>query len=396
MLSFEEALAKVLDGAGPLGSERVSLQTAHNRVLAEPLVASEPMPAFDYSAMDGYALDSRGFTSDGPWTLPVRGESRTGGDVPALEPGSACRIFTGAELPAGADCVVMQEDVERDGEHALFRSPPRPWAHVRRRGEDLEAGAVALEAGTRLGPGQIGLAAALDRANLVVARRPRVAIVCTGDELRAPGDPRRPGTIAESNGVSVAALAESAGATALIAPFARDDLVATTRALERAMVGSDLLVTVGGASVGRHDVVKPALEAAGAEIGFWKVRIRPGKPLVSGRAGAVRVLGLPGNPASALVTFMLFGVPLLRALQGDLQLRPAVRRARLTAPVRQEPGRRAFLRAILSGDGVMPLPNQASGAPTGMAWANALVIVHEDSSGLEAGSEVDVIAFADV
>jgi molybdopterin molybdotransferase len=395
MLPFDEGLRRVLDGAGVLGCERVSLESALGRVLQEPLLAREPVPACDYSAMDGYALDSRALPAVPPFRLPIVGESRTGGVVPSLEPGSVCRIFTGAELPRGADAVIMQEDVEREGDHAVFSFRPAAWSHVRKRGADLEQGATALETGTRLGPGQLGLAAALDRAHVIVARRPRVTIVCTGDELRAPGSPACAGTIPDSNGVSIAALAKVAGAAPLLAPLTGDDREATRRALERALAGCDLLVTIGGVSVGDHDVVKPALEAAGAKLGFWKLAIKPGKPLVSGRAGTTRVLGLPGNPASAMVTFVLFGLPLLRALQGDRAQTPPLRRALLTEAVRQKPGRRGFLRATLSGNQVTPLANQASGAATGMAWANALIIVHEDSSGHDAGSEVSVLAFAD-
>lgn len=395
MLSFEEALDKVLDGAELLSTERIPIENALGRVLAEPLAASAPMPAFDYSAMDGYALRVRSLSGAGPWQLPVIGESRTGARPPELAPESCCRIFTGAELPNGADAVIMQEEVQRQGDRATFSRRPAPWENIRRRGEDLREGAVALEAGTRLRPGAIGLIAALDRAHVAVARRPRVTIVCTGDELRAPGDPARPGSIPDSNGVSLAAVARSVGAEALLAPLARDDREATVRAIQQALSATDLLVTVGGVSVGDHDVVRPALEAAGAELRFWKVRIRPGKPLASGRAGNVRVLGLPGNPASALVTFHLFGVPLLRALQGDRRVRPTPRRARLAAPLRQKPGRRGFYRALLDGDTVTPLTNQASGAPTGMAWANALVILGEDSSGCDAGAEVELIALDD-
>lgn len=396
MLPFDEALARVLEGASVLAAERVPVGEALGRVLAQDLHASEALPPFDYSAMDGYAVHTRAFDGDGPWRLPVRGESRTGAPPPPLIDGTACRIFTGAELPAGANCVVMQEDVQRDGGDAVFRGRPSRFDNVRRRGEDLLPGALALAAGARLGPGQIGLAAALDRAEVSVARRPRVSIVCTGDELRRPGDPIRPGSIPDSNGVALAALVKTAGAHAVLAPLARDDHEATRRAIALALTQSDVLVTVGGVSVGDHDVVKSALEAAGAELAFWKVRIKPGKPLLSGRAGSTRVLGLPGNPASALVTFALFGMPLLRALQGDSHPVPGLRRLRLGAALRQKPGRRGFYRALLGPAEVTPLENQASGAPTSMAWADALIVVHEDSTGYDAGSEVDVLALADL
>ncbi len=396
MLAFDEALERVLRDAPRLESERVPLVELSGRVLAERLLADVPMPAFDYSAMDGYAVDSRAFAGDGPWLLPVVGESRTGAVPPALEPGSACRIFTGAELPRGADSIVMQEDVERDGARARFSARPRRGDHVRKAGEDLALGAVALEIGTRLGPAQIGLVAALDRGAALVARRPRVAVLATGDELRSPGSPRRPGTIPESNSFAISAMARVAGADAAIAPAARDHRQKTIAAIERALAESDLLVTIGGVSVGDHDLVRPALEAAGAELDFWKVRIKPGKPLVSGRAGKTRVLGLPGNPVSALVTFALFGVPLLRAMQGDAKPVPTYRSARLTEALRQKPGRRGYYRAILDGDRVTPLANQASGAPTSAAWANSLVVVPEESDGFDRDTEVRVLSFADL
>ena len=396
MLSFDEALARVLAGAERLGTETVTLGDALDRVLAETLVGDTHMPAFDYSAMDGYALACESLSGGLPWTLPVVGESRTGRVPEPLAPGSCMRIFTGAEVPAGADAVVLQEDVERHGDQARSNERPSPGKNIRRKGEDLAPGAIALEAGVRLGPAQLGLVAALDRGEIAVARRPRVSIVCTGDELRAPGSAARPGTIPNSNAVALEALVRLAGGAPRLALQAPDERAATTDAIARALIDTDVLVTVGGVSVGDHDVVRAALEAAGAELGFWKVRIKPGKPLVSGLAGNVRILGLPGNPASAFVTFALFGMPLLRALQGDRRCVPFTRRARLTEPLRQSPGRRGFYRARLDGERATPLSNQASGAPTSMAWADALVIVPEDSSGYERDAEVEVLALGDL
>jgi len=390
MLTFEEALEKVLERAGRLGSERVPLSEAQGRVLAEPLVARESMPAFDYSAMDGYAVRTADFKGQGPWTLGVRGESRTGHSTSELLPHSACRIFTGAELPSGSDAVVMQEDVERTGDLVQVSQQPASGQNVRRAGEDLAVGDIALDEGTRLGPGQLGLAAALDLPALQVARRPRVTIVCTGDELRAPGEPARPGSIPDSNGVSLLAAARSVGARARLAPLARDDRNATLEGLRDALAESDVLVTVGGVSVGDHDVVRPALEAAGVKLSFYKVRIKPGKPLVFGMLDETRVLGLPGNPASALVTFTLFGVPLLRALQGDRRpLRELV--LELGAPLSHKPGRRGYYRARIEGRRVLPLENQASGAPTGMAWADALIVAPEDHASFAVGEAVTVL-----
>jgi molybdopterin molybdotransferase len=312
---------------------------------------------------------------------------------------TACRIFTGAPVPAGADTVVMQEDVAREGDRASFRAAPAKGSHIRRAGEDLAAGDVALEPGTRLGAFQLALAASLDYPELVVAERPRVTILCTGDELRAPGEPARPGSIAESNAIGLRLLAEQAGATVAIAPLVGDDLAATQAAVERGLASSDLFVTVGGVSVGDHDVVRPALERAGVTLGFWKVAIKPGKPLALGRLDKVRVLSLPGNPASSMVTFALFGMPLLRAMQRDKNPLPGRLLARLGARITRKPGRLEFLRSALAvKDGaltVLPFSNQASGAVTTMAWSDALAIVPADATSLAEGEILEVLRVAD-
>jgi molybdopterin molybdotransferase len=226
-----------------------------------------------------------------------------------------------------------------------------------------------------------------------------VTIVCTGDELRAPGDPPRPGSIAESNAIGLRLLAEQAGASVSVAPLVGDDLHATRTAIERALAHSDLLLTVGGVSVGDHDVVRPALEQAGVALDFWKVAIKPGKPLALGRAGRVRVLSLPGNPASSLVTFALFGLPLLRTMQGDKRPLPRPLRARLGSPLSHKAGRLEFVRSELGVVGdtltVQPLPNQASGAVTSMAWSDALALVPAAANSLAEGEMVDVLRVQD-
>ena len=409
MLRFEEALARILAlGTPVLSSEVVPLEDAEGRVLAEDLVAAGDLPPFDYSSMDGYAVATRSLddaAAAAPFRLPVRGESRTGALPGPLEPGSTMRIFTGAAIPQGADAVVMQENVARDGDVAVLAQKPRPGQNVRRRGEDLAARSVAIARGTRLRPAHLSLAGALDRADVSVVKRPIVTILATGDELRRPGTDPLPGTIPESNTLALRAMARRAGASTRAHPYVRDDRVATERAFAAALEASDVVVTIGGVSVGDHDLVRPALEAVGVELDFWRVAIKPGKPLVigrfprAGRRDAV-VVGLPGNPASAMITFAVFGVALLRALQGDAKPFPTFSRARMTRAHAHDPGRLELARAVLSqadhGYAVTTLGNQASGAVTTMAQADALVCIPEDATGVGAGDDVDVLLMSDL
>lgn len=391
MLPFEEARARILEGVQLLGTERVSLRHAAGRVLAEDVRAREPLPRFDYSAMDGYALCAASASGAGPWSLPLRGESRAGAPLERLESGSACRIFTGAALPAGADAVLASEDAQERGGHVEFSWQVKADQHVRRRGDDLAEGELALEAGMLLGAYHVGVAAGVDRPELLVARRPRVTIVGTGDELRAPGEPGPATSIPESNGLSIAVLAESAGASVQLPPRIADDAGTLRERLAQALTDTDLLVTIGGVSVGRYDLVRPALEAAGASLDFWKVQIKPGKPLVHGRRGNTRILGLPGNPVSAQLTFSLFGLPLLRALQGQRQPLPRYESAVLLAELQQKPGRMGFYRARWSPEGVLPVDNQASGNVLSLAHADTLVLVPADSAGYGAGERVQIL-----
>ncbi len=409
MLRFEEALARILAlGSPPLSSEVVPLEDAEGRVLGEDLTASADLPAFDYSSMDGYAVatgDLGAVDSRAPIRLPVRGESRTGVLPGPLTPGSAMRIFTGAAIPSGADAVVMQENVARDGDVAVIAARPRAGQNIRRRGEDLAAGAIAIPRGTRLRPAHLSLAGAVDRDHIAVSKRPVVTILATGDELRRPGTDPIPGSIPESNTVALRAMARRAGAQTRAHPYVRDDRAATERAFAAALEESDVLVTIGGVSVGDHDLVRPALEAVGVQLDFWRVAIKPGKPLAigrlarSGKRDAI-VVGLPGNPASAMITFALFGVALLRALQGDARPFPAFARARMTRAHAHDPGRLEFARATVSqadeGFSVTTLGNQASGAVTTMAQADALVCIPEDATGVGAGAEVDVLLMSDL
>lgn len=395
MLSFEEARARVLEGAGPLGVERVWFTEAVGRVLAEDVVSQHALPAFDHSAMDGYAVAVDALAGDAPFRLRVSAESRTGGALPGpIAPGDACRIFTGARLPEGTDAVVMQEDVTREGDVAVLAARPKRGANVRRAGEDVSVGQVVLPRGTRVTPYATMLLASVERARLSVASRPRVAIVATGDELRDLGEAPRGGAVVDANAPTLAALVTMLGGAPVVLPRAADALDATRAVVRDALGRSDLVLTIGGVSVGTHDVVKEALAREGVEMDFWKVAIKPGKPVAMGRASRdgrpVRVLGLPGNPASAVLTFALFAAPLIRAMQGDAAPVPLEYDARLARPLKRAPGRTEFLRVRLAreGDGLVahPLENQASGAVTSFAWADALARVPAEVAALDEGT----------
>jgi molybdopterin molybdotransferase len=399
-LQFSEARVRVLAGVAPLAAERVALTDADGRVLAQDVRATSDVPRFDHSAMDGYALRAAELAREGPWLLRVAGESRAGCIPRPVAPGTVCRIFTGAPVPEGADAVVMQEHALRSGDEVTIETRPSKGQHIRRAGEDLAAGAVAVPRGRRVASGTLALAAMLDLTEVVVARRPRVTILSTGEELRAPGADRRPGSIPESNGIALRSLALRAAADVRLAPIASDDPQETLRAVEQALEGADVLVTVGGVSVGDHDVVRPALERAGVVLDFWRVAVKPGKPLAVGRRGRAHVLGLPGNPASALVTFALFGMPLLRALQGDACPHATPLRATLSRGRKRSPDRLELVRATLhrEDDALLATAhdNQSSGAATSLAMSDGLALIAPGPSPIEAGAPVDFIRWDDV
>jgi len=400
MIPFEEAIERTLRGVTRLGAERVSLDRAPGRVLSEDIVSPRPMPAFARSAMDGYAVRASFFQGGGPWTLLVRGESRAGVAGPPLDVGTACRIFTGAPVPEGANAVIIQEKVNRSGNEIAVTERPQEGQHIRSAGADLAQGVTALRSGTRLTPGRVGLLASLDRAHVIVARRPVVTLISTGDELRSPGVPGPDSSIPESNSFVVAEVARRAGAIARVAPLLADDAERTEAEVRRALRGSDLLVTIGGASVGDHDLVRPAMQAAGVQFDFWKVAMKPGKPVAVGTLGGTRVLCLPGNPASAAATFMLFGVPLVRAMQGEDTLRPRRIPMRIIGSHVHRTGREEYLRARLEvhdGELCAVLPaSQSSGAVTSFADAEAMVVLAADRTGIENGDRLPVILLSDI
>jgi molybdopterin molybdotransferase len=387
-LPLEEAQLRLLALADPLPIERVPVAEALGRYLAEPLVARRTQPAADVSAMDGYAM--RMADLPGPWR--VIGESAAGHPFfGSVDPGQATRISTGALLPDGADMVLMQEDSTRDGEILqLTGTPPSPLAkHLRRCGNDFAEGKQLVAAGTRLGPAQLGLAMAAGYGWLAVRRRVRVAIIDSGDELSDDPANCPPHKVPASNGVVLAALvAGEACEIERIGPIA-DCLEDVIAALEAAS-SADVIVTSGGASVGDHDLIRPALAKWGATLDFWKVAIKPGKPLLVARRGAQLVVGLPGNPVSSMVTAHLFLLPLLRSLLGAAQPQPQPLRAELRMDLPPGGDRREFMRASWDGEFVGPVANQDSGALAGLAAANVLIDRPAQAPAATAGTRVPV------
>ena len=398
MIEVETALSLAVEAGrslAPLPTERVAVLEASGRVLAETVTSASDVPAQDYSAMDGYALHSLDLSA-GVESLPVVGTCQTGHPIPALRRGTCLRIFTGAPIPDGADTVVMQENTARQDDLVRFVVPVRTGVNIRRAGEDLKKGDAVLTPGRRLTPFDLGLLSTVERTEVTVYCRPRVAIVCTGDELRAPGSSMFGGQLAESNSPVLAALVQTLGGQPERTPLVKDELSGMKQALGVACSRADLVLSVGGVSVGEHDWVRPALEEQGAHILFHNVKIKPGKPALLARYGRCVVLGLPGNPSSAQVVFSVLGAPLLRALAGRQDPHTSLRRAVLDAPFRQKPGRKGYYRAILRGDSVEILPNQASGASTSSAWANCLAILEDQQTEVPRGTEVAVLSYADL
>jgi molybdopterin molybdotransferase len=388
--SIDEALEGILARVRPLAAERVPISAAHARVLAADGTAVVDLPPFRSSAMDGYAVRS----ADAPGRLRIAGQSAAGRPSEApLAPGTAIGISTGAVVPDEADAVVPVEIVQVEGDEVVVPAA-EAGAHVRTAGSDVRAGAVVVAAGTRLGPPQVAALAAAGRAEVDCVRRPRVAIVPTGTELRAPGDRLAPGEIYESNGLLLRAQVETAGGTVELLPPVGDDRAATRAALERAL-DADVLVTSGGVSVGPHDLVRETLAELGAEEVFWRVAVKPGKPVAFAVRGSTLVFGLPGNPVSALVGFELFVRPALRALQGVREPRPPFAPAVLASPVRRSEGRDALVRAATRlVDGrleVEPLRGQESHMIVRAAAADALVLVPRGSGELAAGAQVSYL-----
>ena len=398
LISVEEALRRVLASAEPVETEEIPIHIGLGRTLAADVLALRTQPPFSASAMDGYAVRAADVAAP-PVTLRVIGASIAGhGFHGALGAGEAVRIFTGAPLPQGADAIVIQENAEVASEAVSICEPTAPGRFVRPSGLDFTAGTTLLAAGQRLNARRLALAAAGGHARLSVRRKPRVAILATGDELVRPGEEAGPDQIVASNPIALAALVEQAGGEAIDLGIARDTFADLERGSEAARASrADLLVTLGGASVGEHDLVQSALARQGMELGFWRVALRPGKPLMHGRLGSMRLLGLPGNPVSAIVCGVLFVVPLVRALQGDP--RAGVDRteaATLGAGLPANDGRQDYVRARLDpiSDGLpraTPFPKQDSSMLTLLARSDALIVRPSHAPTAKAGDPCRII-----
>jgi len=395
MISVEEARKRLLRPLKPLAAEQVGLAEAFGRVLAENVTARRTQPPAALSAMDGYAVRAADVAR-----VPVR--LKVVGAVPAgksyekpVRPGEAVRIFTGAPLPEGTDAIVIQEDTEREGDVVVVKEGAPGGRYVRPAGLDFVAGSVGIVAGRRLTARDIGLAAAMDRPWLMVRRRPRVAILATGDEIVMPGDPIGPNQIVSSNSIALGAFVRACGGIPLQLGIAADRPEALRQAAEGAR-GADLLVTTGGASVGEHDLVKDALGAAGLELDFWKIAMRPGKPLMVGRYRDAAMVGLPGNPVSTLVCALIFLKPAIERLSGlDPSAEPPAT-ARLARPLPENDRREDYLRATLArgADGDLeatPFEKQDSSMISLLARSDCLVVRPPLAPAAAKGERVTII-----
>jgi molybdopterin molybdotransferase len=393
LLPVEDAQARLFAVRAALAPENIAFSESFGRYLSDDIIAQRDQPAAALSAMDGYAI--RFGDLPGPWT--VVGESAAGaapdGMIGARQ---TMRIFTGAMLPGGADTVIVQEDVAVDGA-ALTLTGDGPGVlgrHIRAQGTDFAAGDCLLRAGTRLTPGAIAAAAMSGAGQLAVGRRPRVAILTTGDELVQAGRPLTTGQIPDSNSPMLMAMLAGEPAEVSLPHHIRDDRTTLAMVLKELARRHDVIVTVGGASVGDHDHVRGALEDAGGLLDFWKIAMRPGKPLIAGTIGDAVLLGLPGNPSSAFVTATLFLLPLVRHLAGAHNPLPPIHQAPLAAPLPAGGGRRDYLRARLDAGRLTPLIGQESGMTLPLASANALLIRNIDAPPRVSGDMADYIVIA--
>ena len=397
LLSVTEALARVTEGLAPLDAERVPLDGCRGRVLAEDLAACLTQPPFDASAMDGYAVRGEDVAAL-PATLRLIGESLAGsgydGEVGRSE---TVRIFTGAPVPRGADTIVIQENADTAPGVVIVKEAA-PQRHIRPRGQDFAAGDVLLRAGLRLGPRELMLAAAMNHAELPVRRKPKVAILATGDEVVPPGTELARYQVVSSVPAGLAALIEAQGGEPMSLGIAKDSAESLVTLL-RTGSAADILVTIGGASVGERDLVSAALRSEGLELDFWKIAMRPGKPLLHGRLGTQRVLGLPGNPVAALICGLVFLVPMLHRLLGLREDTPGHVEATLGQTVEANGPREHYMRATSQWEAgerrVTPLPAQDSSLMADFARADCLIVRPPDAPALAPGARVTIIPLDD-
>jgi molybdopterin molybdotransferase len=394
VLSVGEAKQRILRALPRLPAETAAIDQACGRILAAKVTATRRLPPFDSSAMDGFAVRAK----DVPGTLPIAGAVAAGATPTArLAPGTTLRIMTGAPLPDGADAVVIREDVEDLGDQARFAEPAARGANIREAGEDVAVGDTVLPAGARLDAGEVGLLAALGHAQLTVGRRPKVAILSTGDELCDVGVEPRPGQIVNSNAYALAAQVREAGGLAVALGIAPDDRAALVAKLREGLA-ADALVTSGGVSVGDHDYVKEALESLGVRVDFWKVAMKPGKPLLFGLgpdSAPTPVFALPGNPVSSMVGCELFVRPALLAMQGATEIDRPLAPVRMQSAYRKQPGRAHYVRAALErrGDELWARisGSQGSNRLRSMVGVDALVEVPAGRGDVVAGERLDAI-----
>jgi molybdopterin molybdotransferase len=396
LLSVEAALVRVLDGAAPLAAESVPLRAAAGRILAADVAARLTQPPFPASAMDGYAVMSDDLAAP-PVSLALAGQSAAGHAYEGrVTPGTAVRIFTGAPVPDGADAVLIQENVTPEGARVLANERVAPGANIRPAGFDFTVGQALMAAGTRLSARHVSLAAAAGHAALDVVRRPKVAVLATGDELVPPGIAPAASEIVSSTPPGLAAMIEAAGGEAMLLGIARDRIDDLVAHLQLA-AGAQVVVTIGGASVGDHDLVHKALHQLGVGLDFWKIAMRPGKPMMFGRKGAQRFVGLPGNPVSAMICAEVFLLPLVRRLAGGTP-GTLTRRVALGAALEANGPRKHFMRAKLGrsaggAETITALPSQDSSLLLTLAHADALIVRAPNASAAEAGEEVEVMGF---
>jgi molybdopterin molybdotransferase len=399
MISVDEALDRIFAQLGAAQSESIPLLRANRRVLAKPLIASHNQPPFDSSAMDGYAVRAAEVVPGRP--LKLAGTSQAGARfVGMMEHGQCVRIFTGAPMPIGADAVIMQEEATATGNQISFQQTPRVGQSIRKQGNDFQRGRELLPAGVTLTPAMLGLAASSNQPTLTVTRRPKIAILATGDELVPPGTAPGPDQIVASNSYGLIPLLSPYAEKIIDLGIVRDDKAALERALLAAFdQGIDVLVTTGGASVGERDYVRDVLIDLGVELDFWKLRMRPGKPLMFGTRKNTLVFGLPGNPVSAMVTATVILRPALRRMTGHADPFYPLMGVPLAGPLPPNGPRRHFVRGTLSRNAigflqVTPISETDSAHTSSLALADALIVQREDDSGQKVGEIVEVIPLA--